>query len=220
MRRKINKLTIKAYKDEKFSSQQGEFTAAINPENLKITSGVDYHTAQGLGVSGTALKYKASLPRVLTFSLLFDGTGIFPDAEKDVEKQVNQLKEVIYNFQGSIHEPYYLRVIWGTIDFQGKLTNLALSYTMFQANGAPIRAQAEVVIVEHVEESVRSSRENRQSPDVTHRYEVKEGDTLPAIALKILGDVKYTYLVAHANNLNNIRKLKPGTQLYIPPVAK
>ena len=67
---------------------------------------------------------------------------------------------------------------------------------------------------------MRSSRENRQSPDVTHRYEVKEGDTLPAIALKILGDVKYTYLVAHANNLNNIRKLKPGTQLYIPPVAK
>ena len=220
MGKEVNKLTIKAYADEKFSSQQGEFTAAINPENLKITSGVDYHTAQGLGASSTALKYKASLPRVLTFNLLFDGTGVFPGAEEDVEKQVNQLKEIMYDFQGNIHAPYYIRVIWGTIDFPGKLTNLALSYTMFQANGTPIRAQAEIAVVEHIEESVRSSRENRQSPDVTHRYEVKEGDTLPAIALKILGDVKYMYEVARANKISNIRKLKPGIQLYIPPLTK
>ncbi len=158
----ISQLIIKAYSDEKFSSQKGEFTAAVNPEDLKITSGVDYHMSQGMGTSGAALKYHASLPRVLAFKLFFDNTGAIPGMKQDVEEQLDKLQKVIYDFQDNISSPYYIRVIWGTIDFQGRLIKLETSYTMFQPNGTPVRAQAIIEIAEYIDHGSRAAGKDLQ----------------------------------------------------------
>jgi len=146
----ISKLSIKAYSDDSFSMQKGEFSASINPKNLKISSSIDYATSQGMGSPSMALRYNVSPPRILTFKLLFDNTGIIPNADADVKTQLESLKNIIYDFQEDINSPYYVRVTWGIIDFKGKLVNLETSYTMFQSDGAPIRAEVDMVIIEEI----------------------------------------------------------------------
>ncbi|MFB0563334.1 MAG: LysM peptidoglycan-binding domain-containing protein [Candidatus Lokiarchaeia archaeon] len=47
---------------------------------------------------------------------------------------------------------------------------------------------------------------------------VKSGDTLKRIAAKVYGDPNQWRRIAKANNIVNPRKLKPGTELVIPPL--
>ena len=144
----ISKLVIKAYSNESFTTQKSEFSASINPANLKITSSVDYERSQGMGSANMALRYNVSPPKELSFRLIFDNTGIFPDSDKSVKDQLEALQEVVYKFQEDINSPYYVRVIWGVIDFKGKLVGLETSYTMFKSDGAPIRAEVDIVVLE------------------------------------------------------------------------
>jgi len=144
----ISKLVIKAYSNESFTTQKSEFSASINPANLKITSSVDYERSQGMGSANMALRYNVSPPKELSFRLIFDNTGIFPDSDKSVKDQIEALQDVVYKFQEDINSPYYVRVIWGVIDFKGKLVSLETSYTMFKSDGAPIRAEVDIVVLE------------------------------------------------------------------------
>lgn len=146
----ISKLIIKAYLDNQFSAAKGEYTASINPEDISITSGIDYHLSQGMGTPGT-LRYNTSAPKILSFKLLFDNTGIIPGSEPPVEEQLEQLKKVIYDVQENINSPYYVRIIWGVIDFKGRLADLDITYTRFKAEGLPIRAEAFIRVIEEVE---------------------------------------------------------------------
>ena len=158
----ISKLIIKAYSDNKFSSPTREYTASINPEDISIAGGINYHLSQGIGAPGT-LRYNTSAPKTLSFKLFFDNTGIIPGSEQPVEEQLEELKKVIYDVQENIHAPYYVRIIWGVIDFKGRLANLDTSYTRFKASGAPVRAEAAVRIIEEVDANTQSQRTSQAS---------------------------------------------------------
>ncbi|WP_339044011.1 hypothetical protein [Cardinium endosymbiont of Tipula unca] len=146
----VSKLAIKACSDNKFSSFTGEFITSINPENLAIKSGVEYHAAQGM-VGPNLLKYRGSPPKLLTFSLLFDNTGIMPGSNTiHVMEQVKQLQDVAYNVNKKNNTPNYIRVIWGQIDFKGRLVDLDITYSMFQVDGTLVRAEASIAILEEL----------------------------------------------------------------------
>lgn len=147
----ISKLIIKAYSDNTFGTAKGEFSASINPANIKITSSVNYDTTQGMGSPSMALRYNITPPRVLSFKLLFDNTGVIPDSGTDVKNQLDTLRSLVYDYHEDLNAPYYIRVIWGVIDFKGRLTGLETSYTMFQADGSPIRAEADITVLEEID---------------------------------------------------------------------
>ena len=149
----ISKLVIKAYSDESFATEKGEFSASINPANLKIASSVEYEKSQGMGSPSMALRYNVSPPKELSFKLLFDNTGIFPDSDTSVKDQLDALQDLVYKFQENTNSPYYVRVIWGIIDFKGKLVSLETNYTMFKSDGAPIRAEVDIVVLEDASSS-------------------------------------------------------------------
>ena len=176
----IGKLVIKAYSDNKFTSSAGEYTASINPEDIHISSGIDYHLSQGMGSPGT-LRYNTSRPKILTFKLLFDNTGIIPGSEAPVEKQLDQLRKVIYDVQENINSPNYVRVIWGIIDFKGRLADLDINYVRFKAEGLPIRAEAFVRVVEEKEApaNLKSSSQatNPSSLEGSNPTNIRDGST-------------------------------------------
>lgn len=146
----VSKLAIKACSDNKFSSFTGEFITSINPENLIVKSGVAYHAAQGMA-GPNLLKYRGSPPKLLTFSLLFDNTGIIPGSNTiNVMEQVKQLQDVAYNVNKKNNAPNYIRVIWGQIDFKGRLVDLDITYSMFQVDGTLVRAEASISIIEEL----------------------------------------------------------------------
>ena len=142
----VTNLTIKAFKDNKFSSSVGEFRCAINPENLSIQSSIKYHAPS---CQSNLLKYHYSPPRLLTFSLLFDDTGAIPqNAKSSVMNQIKKLQDITYDVQQGINSPYYLRIIWGEMDFTGRLIDIEFIYSMFKLDGTLVRAEATLSVLE------------------------------------------------------------------------
>lgn len=64
----ICKLIIKAYADDSFSSEKGEFKSSVNPSNLRITNNVHYSSSQMMGGKSAGLRYNTSDPQELSFS--------------------------------------------------------------------------------------------------------------------------------------------------------
>ena len=155
--RKVSKLTIKACKNNKFSSFTGEFIAPINPESLSIKSHIIYHAPIS---RTTLLKYRHSPPKLLTFSLLLDSTGIIPgNKTTNVMEQIKKLQDVICNVQKPNNAPNYIRIIWGEIDFKGRLIDLDIDYAMYKMDGTLVRAEANLSILEEIP-STRQGKAN------------------------------------------------------------
>jgi len=174
----ISKLLIKAYSDEKFSKEKGEFKSSINPEDLTINNNITYNIAKGLGYAGGSLKYSSSEPSILSFKLCFDSTGIH-GVNTDVESQLKQLHSLVYSYQDDTRSPYYLRVIWGTVDFKGRLANMVVNRVMFQTDGKTVRAYVNLSIIEALgaKSSSKSETQSKASKDTTGEKTTKKSKT-------------------------------------------
>ena len=121
---------------------------------------------------------------------------------------------------GTIHEPKFLKIAWGDLIFDCRLQSVQVNYTLFNRSGQPIRAELDTVFIEDIQDSERTKKENKSSPDLSHSRTVKSGDKLPLMAQEIYGNSAYYIQLARANNVNNLRKLKVGTNIKLPPINK
>ncbi|HKK81154.1 MAG TPA: LysM peptidoglycan-binding domain-containing protein, partial [Prolixibacteraceae bacterium] len=174
-----------------------------------------------IGSSGTETRYFKTLPEKISFSLLFDSTiELEENKNKNVNVEINKFKDIVFKYNGDIHRPNYLKLTWGNFFFKGQVESMQITYTAFSSDGDPQKAYADVHFIQVKDQQSRLSEENKSSPDLTHIYNVKEGDSLTIIANQIYGDPRYYISIAKVNNLNNFRKLKPGDQLILPPISK
>ena len=161
----VAKLVIKVYGDSDFGAEKGEFVSTINPKDLKIYNEIEYSDSQTFGNPNWTLQYNISRPKILSFSLLFDNTGIFFNSNIDVKQQVKSLESLIFSYQEDINEPFYVRVIWGSIDFKGKLLKMQTNYSMFKNDGSPIRAQTDISIIEFKQEIIEPESQKEITSD-------------------------------------------------------
>lgn len=222
---KLEKMVIKSYKDPKLQQGDllGEFTVFINPENYSQEYRIEYNQEQGEGTSATPQPFQRMPPQEMSFDFLFDRTGALPDSppqDRGVMPDIESLKSLTYEFNGDIHRPPYLILVWGELLFQCVLTSLNIQYKLFRSDGTPVRAVVQAAFKEFKDEEQRTAEENESSPDLTHIREVKEGDTLPLMAHRIYGDSSFYLAIARANGLVNFRELEAGQQLFFPPIEK
>lgn len=220
-----DRLKIAAFKDNKFLTPLGYATTfIINPATYTHEHKVNYSEDVPVGAPGTPIMFKGIPPETISFDVIFDATGaidapkLFPVNKLPIGIQITTFKKVCFTYNGDIHEPNYLILNWGTLVFKCKLSSLKVEYTLFQANGIPLRAKASCSFIQAIDASTLSKEANMKSPNLTHLIEVKEGDTLPLLCYKIYGDSSYYLEVAKYNNLVNFRNLKPGAKLYLPPI--
>lgn len=233
---KLQKLVIRCFKDEKFNEEISKYTALLNPEKYSESFKAEYKEDQAQGTSSNAPKYTRSLPSELDLEFLFDRTGVIihygddPEASSDdtvykdqgngIIEDIANFKKTVYDYNGEKHKPNYLTVTWGALLYKGVLTELSIEYKLFKPDGTPIRAIAKAKFISFEDHEKRTSKENNQSPDLTHYRSVKAGDTLSLMTHRIYGDPKYYLEVAKVNNLHNFRKLTPGQELFFPPLTK
>ena len=123
-------------------------------------------------------------------------------------------------YDGDIHEPRDVLLLWGTLSFLGKLTSLQFNYKLFQPDGTPVRVIATAAFSETIDDALREALKKANSPDLTHIRKVEAGDTLSLMTYKIYGDASYYLEVARVNKLINFRNLEPGTEIFFPPINK
>jgi len=221
----LTKLRIIAYSDEAFKNEigDGEFITLINPDKYAFSYKIEQNEDQASGTSTNAPKFNKILPENLDLNFVFDRTGAIKTSrasEDGIIGDIEKFKKVVFDYNGDQHKPNYLKVSWGTLLFKGSLTEMNIEYKLFNPDGTPIRATANVKFQGMVEDDLRVAKENNQSPDLTHLRTVKFGDTLPLMCHRIYGDSKYYLEVAKVNNINNFRSLPTGKQIFFPPLQK
>lgn len=214
------KMTIKSFSKPDFSGQVGSYTVRVNPESYTQTYSIQYNEDGAVGGANIPLKFDHMPPATISFELWFDATGAIPNSATDLASEITSFQQVVYNYQGGIHEPYYLKVFWGKMSFGARLTSLTVKYTLFKPNGAPLRASADVTFANYIDAKTLAKTEDRESADITHVRVVKAGDTLPLLCDTIYGNSAYYPQVAKANGLTRFRVLRTGTRLVFPPLAK
>jgi hypothetical protein len=231
----LQKLTIHAFTNSSFKEEIKDkvFTTLINPENYSLQKKVEYEQTQATGTSANSPKFNRIIAPDLEIQIIFDSTGVLantplkdtPNSKGEYEilpvtDQIKGFEDVVLTYNGNIHKPNHLMVIWGDLIFKGVLSDISYEYKLFKPDGSPLRATAKVTLKDAKEEDLRAAQENNKSPDLTHVRMVVEGDTLPNLSKKIYGDSKYYLEVAKANGLTNFRRLTAGSQLYFPPIDK
>ena len=226
---KLEKMLILAFSDSEKAENGGVndaddmFEALINPESYTLQYKLKFSEGtQGQGTSGAQLKYEYTEPEEITFDFLFDNTGIIDGQPRaSIVDDLKKFKEVLIAYKGDSHEPRHFKLVWGENSiFKGRVTDVSINHKLFKPDGTPIRATATVKFRSSIEEQKRAASENRSSPDLTHIRKVKYGDTLPLMCYRIYGDPKYYLQVAEVNGLDNFRLLKPGTDIFFPPLEK
>lgn len=222
----LAKMLILAYETAEKAEQGGlydakkTFKALINPESYTTDLKLVTADTQGQGSSATQSKFGFIAPEEMSFEFLFDNTGIidFTPKPQGLTDEINAFRDMLLGFQGDDHETFHLRLLWGSLIFTGRAVEVSINYKLFNADGQPIRAIAKVKFKHSVELKKQAAKEDRKSPDLTHRRIVKAGDTLPLMCYRIYGDPRYYLLVAKENGFNHFAALSPGTEVVFPPL--
>ena len=198
------------------------YTLQLNPSSLKHTFNIQYSNPcddkQAAGSLAKKLSFSHYDSETLTFDALFDSTGVTESANAQIKTKIDGLKKSVYKYDGSYHEPQPVNIVWGALDFDGRLTTMSVDYTLFDTSGIPLRAKVSLGFKGYMTLKEQEAVKKANSPDLTHIIEFKSGDTLPLLCRQVYKDSSFYIDVARANNLVNTRLIKPGTKIYFPPL--
>lgn len=246
---KLVKMIIQAYKPTVQGSttrvlstvKEDQYAVQINPESYSISHNVNYQRSDAMGTSDSAPKLANMSPTSMSFTIIFDGTGVVPppagpldnipiagaiadlfsdDDKYDVMKEIAKFSKVVYTFDPANHGPRWVQITWGRQIYDCVMISMALNYKLFDVNGTPLRVEAQVSFQSAIADVLRENKEGRESPDLTHQRTVIAGDTLPLMTHEIYGKPEYYIEVARANKLYDFRKLRKGSDITFPPAKK
>lgn len=219
----LEKLQIQAFSDAACTkATSNAIKAFINPEGYSRDCTITYKDVELIGDSGNTQAFVGMGDDTLTLNnLIVDGTGIVSLGNyQNVDAYIKAFTDVVYKFNGSMHQANFLMVTWGNLKYTGVCKSFKVRYTMFKPDGSALRAFIDVVIGSSIDLKTKSKLAVKESPDLTHYRTVKAGDTLPLMTYRIYGDSAYYLQVAQINNLKSIFAIKPGDKIYFPPLKK
>lgn len=193
-------------------------TFHVNPSSVTIDHKNSYNNETGMGSIGSEQKFSRTEPASLTFKTLIDGTGTIRPGKVDVQQAIADIKDLCYSYQGALHEPNKIIVVWGDIYFKGCLNKLDVKYKLFSQEGMLLRAELDLTFGEYMDKTEETREKNQQSPDITHVVVVKAGDRLPMLCTKIYRNRNMVHEIARLNGCTGFRNIQPGTRLVFPPL--
>ncbi len=211
-------MKIVAYSDETFSSQIGDYELMLNPDKMQWGRNIQYN--QETALAGEAsIKYSKTAAETLSFEIVIDCTGVVDSKRVDLPGEIAQLSKIAYDYNGDIHRPNYLIINWGGgLAFRCVLTSMNTNYSFFKPDGTPLRARISLAFSSYIDLKTLANKENKRSPDMTHRIAVVEGDNLAQISQRIYQTPAYTVQLARYNGLNKFRQLQAGQTIIAPPL--
>lgn len=213
----LTKLKILAYRDEHLRSKIGEYEVQINPERYSQAFGVTFSEDKGIDAAAVLPKFKTQTPQQIKLDFHIDATGVVPGV-KSVPGNLKKFREIAYDFNGQIHSPNYLKLLWGDLVFKCLLDAMDVDYTLFSPSGTPLRAKVTATFRQHQSPDELERRSAKKSADLTHTRLVVAGDSLPLMCYRIYGDSALYPQVARFNGLTNFTRLSEGTKLQFPPL--
>lgn len=196
------------------------FQVQYNPRELKFDKGLSWkeHDDQG---QPSALEFQKASPASIELELIFDTTSDRSDVRVTwVNKLLELTNPTARPRDGEAAEldkrrPTIVWFVWGGLRFQGVVEAINVTYLMFAADGAPLRARATVRLKEwrstHVSASL--SRSTGYSTQRVRLVEVGSGETLSMLAARYGTTAR---AIGEANDLTDLLAIEAGLELVIP----
>ena len=151
---KLEKVEITAYEKAARTGKGEKLTFNINPTQVSSRHENQFTRLRGINTSGRSAPYAKSHSDVLNLQLVIDDTitvnSLLPfvaKKSKTIAEQIDDFLTFCAYMDGKIHEPRFLRVRWGSIDFECRLQSVEIRYTRFDEKGNPLRAELDTVFV-------------------------------------------------------------------------
>lgn len=198
------------------------FKVLFNPTTYSISSSVTWTPQASRELNAPTLTYGGGAGRTLTLQLFFDVTepinGMRID---DVRKETNRVVTLARKDR-DLGRPPVVAIEWGVapltgsdFPFVGVVSQLTQTFTLFKADGTPVRATLDVTFTEFVDPQID---QRKLDPEFTTRT-VKRGETLSGIAAELYGDPALWRVIAQFNRLDDPRQIEIGRRLAIPNIA-
>jgi hypothetical protein len=212
VRQQLTKATVEVLA----GSESGRVIEVLfNPSEYSIEDSASYQETAPPGLSNPITQFVNGNAMVLSMDLFFDtytdGGG------EDVSERTRQLTDLLH-IDGELHAPPPVRFTWGVLLFQAIIDKISQRFTMFRADGTPVRATLSVTFTQYktIQEQLQEPRRN--SADKTKRRMVQGPDDLWLLAYKEYGDVAHWRHIARANRIDDPRKIVSGAVLVLPPL--
>jgi len=188
------------------------------PEGYQVQEQQNMPRREAQGENAPEAFFAGSAGEDFEFTIVIDGTGAMGD-KREVLVDVTLLQTTT-GFNGVLHHPNYLLIVWGTFIRTALLQDIQVQNTLFRPDGTPLRAEVKLKFRSH-KPKLQSLLEARlSSPDMTQQRVVREGDRLDLLCHRHYRDHRYHIAVAAANGLTSFRFIKPAQEIVLPPIAK
>jgi LysM repeat protein len=202
-------------------SEPKSFDVLFNPTEYTFE---DASKWQEHGTAGwkPELQYVGGDRRKLSMELFYDTYEQKTDVRLYTGKLAKLLVVSVDSSDGK--RPPKLELSWGQKEgdtgfpFVCVLESLKQQFTLFTAEGMPVRAKCSVSFKEFVLPKEEQQREPRRQSYPEKTYTVREGDTLSGIAAALWKDPTKWRKLAQANGIRNPRILKAGQSLLVPAI--
>lgn len=203
----------------------------FNPEEYTVSKDNNFAQTAVPGLSGPILQFVSGNMATLDMELLVDtyeehreGDRLVNRAGEDVRKLTREITDLM-TIDPKTHAPPVLTFTAvaspsyhqpGFVSFTCVLSRASQRFIMFALDGTPLRARLQVTFQEYTNGELEAKEIKRETSDFSHIYEVGQGETLSAIAGRILGNPRSWRAIARRNGVENPRRLEAGTRLIIP----
>jgi len=202
----------------------GRLEVLFNPTEYSIDRESTFAEVAVPGLESPVIQYVRGNGDKMTFELFFDVTDNMEDgrlvtAQSARDLFVRPLEQLLLQ-NDKLHAPPPVQVLWGSSVIMQSAVALSLSakYTLFDTEGLPVRATANLTLREHRSASAQLADMALTSPDKSNLVIIRQGDTLPLVAFREYGDATLWRPIAEANNLSNPLALTPGASIIVPKV--
>jgi hypothetical protein len=185
----------------------------FNPEKYTLKQNNEIAEVAIPGLGAPILQFVRGGSRTLTMELFFDTY----EEQKDVREHTDAVYNLLAIDPGT-HAPPKCTVRWGTFSFFGVVTEVSGEFTLFLADGTPVRARLSAAFREWVDVKILVQEHPTRSADHRAVVYVKRGDTASTIASQFYGDPRKWRAVAQENDLEDPLELRPGSILKIPQI--
>lgn len=215
-------LKIISYSDAERKSTLGTFECLVSPLSIKFQQRNNYGQLNVVNGTIPLTGFANGGKGTMEISLILDGTGAYASKDNEPIEVVKQLSDLMGNtvvYNGSIHQPPFLKVVWGTLPiFLCRAESIDVDYKTFNSLGVPVQANVTLLLIEDVDAELSKKQANKQSPDLFHEHLVEENENLALISYDYYADTRHLKHIATINKLNSLYDCKPGQILLIPPL--
>lgn len=195
----------------------------FNPHQYTITLAHKLKPVAGSGGKQSKVELTEVGQQLLTLpSVIFDTYTNKDSPKKDLREKLKtlfKLMDPLETKEGEQSQKFQARSVifkWGGYTIECFIESVKQTFTLFTAEGTPVRAEVEIKL-KHVPPAQQRQNPTSGGGPIQRVWRVSSGDRLDVIAAEVYNDPTLWRQIADYNGIDNPLALQAGIELSIPP---